>query len=106
MDSELQVGFMIDSRPGFFRKSYTVLTGFLDAMVSPELTQRAAGMREGFRGMKTSELWESVSSTLPGKPDFKMEETRRFVIQYLLASFPTWMKRTGTRVWFGYVYVD
>lgn len=52
--------FMMDGGSEFLHSGYTILSGFLDLMFSPEQTWKAAGMREKFPGTETIALGECV----------------------------------------------
>lgn len=62
MDSALPMALMNYRRPELLHASSTIFGGFVDLMFSPEVIRKAAGMRTGFSGMKTSRLCHSVYS--------------------------------------------
>lgn len=66
-DSALPKEFLIDGSSELLNCGYTMLSGFVDPMFSPELIQKAAGMRRGLLGMETNGLWESLFSKVPGE---------------------------------------
>lgn len=51
----------MDRRAMLFLHGYTIFGGFADPVFSLEPIWKAAGMREGFSGMKTSAPCEIVS---------------------------------------------